>query len=51
MQTKIVKNSIFLSKAQIVFAITTKIAIACNYFIANITIEKIATIIEKTKNL
>jgi len=51
LQAKIVKNSIFLSKAQAIFVITTKTIIACNYFIVDITIKEIATIIEETKNL
>ena len=51
LQTKIVKNSIFLSKAQIVFAATIETTIACNYFIINVAIKKIATTIEETKTL
>jgi len=51
LQTKIVKNSTFLSKAQTIFAATIEIVIVCDHFIVNVAIERAATAIEKTKTL
>jgi len=51
LQTKIVKNSTFLSKAQAIFVATIETIIACDHFIANVAIERVATTIEETKTL